>query len=119
MDYADNAVRNTAFKCVVNTMGVTQFTVMHLDVGESIGIETHADYDQTVYVVSGQGSACLNGATVALGAGSMVAIKGGVQHNVSNTDWHRPLKLIVAYTPPKFPDGGVYETRADAEATEQ
>lgn len=119
MDLADKCRTNAAFKRVVTTIGVTQYTVMHLEPGADIGSEKHGRYDQNTVVVSGHGYAELDGVRIGLGCGSFVPIKGGVRHNIVNTDRREPLKLIVTYTPPKFPDGAVYQTREEAENAEQ
>lgn len=119
MDLADKSRANTAFKRVITTIGVTQYTVMHLEPGDGIGDEKHERYDQGTVVVAGHGYAELDGVRIGLGCGSFVPIKGGVRHNIVNTDRREPLKLVVTYTPPKFPDGGVYQTREEAEAAER
>ena len=115
MDLTGKAATNTAFKRVIDTKPGLQVTVMHLEPGGEIGVENHPEYDQMVMVTDGHGYADLDGRRVSLGPGSALLIRGGVQHNVANSDTMMPLKLVVTYTPAKFPEGGVYWSREEAE----
>lgn len=116
MDLTDTAATNTAFKRIIDTKPNLQATVMHLGPRDEIGVENHPKYDQMVMVTDGHGYADLDGRRVSLGPGSALLIRGGVRHNVTNSDTMMPLKLVVTYTPAKFPKDGVYWTREEAEA---
>lgn len=61
----------------------------HVDVvtvppGGEIGVETHADADETLLVVSGTGEADLDGERTPVRVGSVVFIPRGIRHNVRN-----------------------------------
>lgn len=116
VDVSDDARQNTAFKRVVLTLAPLQYTVMDLKPRQDIGTETHADYQQITIVVEGNGMARIGTREASLGPGSVVPIPGGAVHNIINTSSTERLKLVVVYTPPKFPVGGVYETKEAAEA---
>ena len=119
VDLAVTAARNTSFKKVLATAPTLQLTVMNLAPGQDIGMERHDEYAQMVTVTDGHACCYLNGSRTALGPGSTVLIAPGAMHNITNTDGARPLKLVVTYSPQKFPDGAEYATKEDAERAEQ
>lgn len=119
VDLAVTAARNTSFKTVVATAPTLQLTVMNLAPGKNIGMERHDGHAQLVTVTDGHACCYLNGSRTALGTGSMVLIPPGAMHDITNTDGARPLKLVVTYSPQKFPDSAEYATKEDAERAEQ
>lgn len=61
----------------------------HVDVvmvppGGEIGVETHADADETLLVLAGAGEAVVDGERTPVHAGSIVYIPRGAPHNVHN-----------------------------------
>jgi mannose-6-phosphate isomerase-like protein (cupin superfamily) len=61
----------------------------HVDVimvppGGEIGVETHADADETLLVLAGAGEAVVDGERTRVHAGSVVYIPRGTSHNVHN-----------------------------------
>lgn len=106
-DLAVTALTNADYKRVVQTAPTMQATVMRLGPGAAIGDEVHAEYDQLVCVVAGNGLVIVDGLITAVGAGSIVLIPGGARHDVRNTHPDDALRLVVTYAPPKFPPGAV------------
>ena len=108
---------NTTFRTVVANSKHTQVVVMHINPGEDIGLETHPDNDQVLYLVSGRGEAVLNGEKSEFNAGDCVLVPAGTEHNFT-TVGDEPMKIITTYSPPHHPEGTVHQTKADAEAAE-
>lgn len=65
-DLKQQALNNTTFRTVLANGKHTQIVVMHINPGEDIGLETHPDNDQVLYLVSGKGEVVLNGEKVSL-----------------------------------------------------
>ncbi|MBX9590858.1 MAG: cupin domain-containing protein [Hyphomonadaceae bacterium] len=63
----------------------------------------HRGADQWLYVVSGTGSAKINGREVPLSAGTMVLIERGDTHEIRNTG-RSLLKTASVYVPPAYRD---------------
>jgi mannose-6-phosphate isomerase-like protein (cupin superfamily) len=61
----------------------------------------HADSDQWLYVVSGRGTATVEGETVPLAEGDLVVIEAGETHAVAN-DGDEPLETLNLYVPPDY-----------------
>lgn len=110
-------MENTNFRKVLATGNHTQVVVMSIPAGEDIGMETHDLEDQILYFVEGQGKAILNGEEQEFGAGDLVLVPSGTEHNFVNTG-SGDLKVITAYSPAHHPDGKIHATKADAEADE-
>ena len=81
----------------------SQSAVMVLTQGESTGgpNNEHANSDQWLYVVSGEGQATVRSQTVDLKAGSLVLIEKGETHEITNTG-DEPLRTINIYVPPAY-----------------
>ena len=114
---------NTTFRTVLFTGTKTQLTVMHLEVGEEIGLEAHDDTDQFIRVEQGSARVTMGKTKESVDEEHVLAddwaviIPAGVWHNVINTG-DGPLKLYSLYSPPEHPDGTVHPTKADADAAE-
>jgi mannose-6-phosphate isomerase-like protein (cupin superfamily) len=114
---------NETFRTVLFTGAHTQLTVMHLQVGEEIGLEAHDEIDQFIRIESGRARVTMGRSrdvvdeTHELEDDWAVIIPAGVWHNVVNTG-DEPLKLYSLYSPPEHPDGTVHATKADADAAE-
>ena len=65
----------------------------------------HRGTDQWLYVVSGTGTAIVDGARRVLRAGSLLVIERGERHEIRNTG-RTPLKTVNFYAPPAYDDDG-------------
>jgi mannose-6-phosphate isomerase-like protein (cupin superfamily) len=85
----------------------SQAAVMVLGPGDCEGgpDNRHRGADQWLYVVSGTGSATVNGNRVPLRAGSLVLIEGGDTHEIRNSG-RGPLRTLNVYVPPAYTRGG-------------
>lgn len=108
---------NTTFRTVVANSKHTQVVVMSINAGEDIGLETHTENDQVLYLVSGKGEVVLNGEKSEFNAGDCVLVPAGTEHNFT-TMGSEPMKIITTYSPPHHPAGTIHKTKADAEAAE-
>jgi mannose-6-phosphate isomerase-like protein (cupin superfamily) len=61
----------------------------------------HANSDQWLYVIAGQGEATVNDRKVSLRPGSLLLIEAQETHEISNTGDH-PLETLNIYTPPAY-----------------
>ncbi len=117
VDIAAAARDNDAFRRVLHTTGHTQLVVMTLKPGEDIGAEVHEHNDQVLTFVEGSVKAEVAGDARDVGAGDIVVVPAGTQHNFTNTG-DGPARLYTLYSPPDHAPGTVHETKADAEAAE-
>ncbi len=65
----------------------------------------HRGADQWLYVLSGTGSATVNGRRHALRAGSLLLIERGDTHEIRNSG-RTPLRTLSFYVPPAYTSGG-------------
>jgi len=108
------ALSNNFFRHVLETGKHTQVVVMSIPVNEDIGAETHADTDQVLYLLEGEGKVILNGEESKYVAGDLVLVHAGTKHNFTNTGTI-PLKIITMYSPAHHPNGTIHKTRAEAD----
>ena len=114
---------NKTFRTVLFTGTKTQLTVMHLAVGEEIGLEVHDDTDQFLRVEQGSARVTMGRTKDSVDEEHVleddwaVIVPAGVWHNVINTG-DGALKLYSLYSPPEHPDGTVHRTTAEAAAAE-
>jgi mannose-6-phosphate isomerase-like protein (cupin superfamily) len=66
----------------------------------------HRGADQWLFVVSGNGSALVNGKRHGLRAGSLLLIEHGDEHEIKNTDASEPLRTLNFYVPPAYTKDG-------------
>lgn len=109
------AKQNENFRREVTTGQHSQVVLMSLAPGEDIGEEVHADVDQTLVFVSGEGEAVLDGEKSAITPNSLYFVPAGTRHNFINTG-STPMKLFTIYAPPEHAPGAVFKTRAEADA---
>ena len=78
----------------------SQAASMVLAPGSSTGgpDNRHPESDQWVYVISGDGSAVVEGTERELGAGSLLLIEAGEAHEVKSAR-DRPLQMLSIYAP--------------------
>lgn len=81
----------------------SQAATMVLEPGRSTGgpDNRHDASDQWLYVVSGRGSATVEGETVDLAEGSLVLVEAGEAHKVAAAD-DTCLVTISVYAPPAY-----------------
>lgn len=81
----------------------SQAATMTLAPGQSTGGPTNAHdaSDQWLYVVSGSGSATIEGESHDLRSGTFVLIEAGETHEIVN-DGDEPLETVNVYAPPEY-----------------
>jgi mannose-6-phosphate isomerase-like protein (cupin superfamily) len=85
----------------------SQAAEMVLAPGESEGSpdNRHRGSDQWLYVISGTGTAVVNGKRYPLRAGTLILIELKDQHEVKNTG-RTPLRTLNVYVPPAYTKAG-------------
>jgi mannose-6-phosphate isomerase-like protein (cupin superfamily) len=105
------------FRRVLFTGQRSQLVVMTIPPGGEIGEERHDHVEQTLFCLSGNGTAILDGARSPFAPGDAVVVTPGTRHNFLNTGAD-PLRIYTIYAPANHIDGRVHHTRADAAADE-
>ena len=113
----EKAKQNTFFRQVLETGQHTQIVIMNIPPNSDIGMETHPDNDQMLYLVQGEGKVILNGQEESFKKGDMVLVRAGTEHNFV-TVGNEPMKIITTYSPPHHPEGTIHKTKEEAEAAE-
>ncbi len=120
--YVTNIIRqteqNTYFRKVLFTGTRSQLVVMSIPPGGEVGDEVHKYNEQTLFFLSGTGKAVLDGKESTIGAGDVVVVTPGTEHNFINTGTV-PLKIYTVYAPPNHIDGTLEATKADADKNTQ
>jgi mannose-6-phosphate isomerase-like protein (cupin superfamily) len=85
----------------------SQAAEMVLAPGDSEGgpDNRHRGADQWLYVVSGSGTAIVNGKRYPLRPGSLMLIERGDRHEIRGSG-PRPLRTLNFYVPPAYTSGG-------------
>ncbi|HEY3067922.1 MAG TPA: cupin domain-containing protein [Methylomirabilota bacterium] len=73
--------------------------------GEGDSRNRHRGADQWLYVVSGTGTARVNGRRIALRAGSLLLIERRDRHQIKATG-RAPLRTLNVYVPPAYTKSG-------------
>ena len=119
MSYSTNIIKkteeNSNFRTVLFTGGKSQLVVMSIPPQGEIGEETHHHVEQTLFFLSGEGKAILNGEASRVEAGDVVVVTPGTKHNFINTGVEA-LKVYTIYAPANHIDGRVHATKAIADA---
>ena len=113
----EETLKNGFFRKEVFTGEHLQITVMSINPGEDIGLETHPHTDQFLRVEQGSGKAIIGGQEYEVSDAFGITIPAGMEHNVINTGTVA-MKMYSIYTPPNHPVGTIHETKADADAAE-
>lgn len=113
----EQTLNNDFFRKEVFTGEHLQITVMSINPGEDIGVETHPTTDQFLRVEQGSGKAIIGGQEYEISDAFGITIPAGMEHNVINTGTVA-MKMYSIYTPPNHPVGTIHETKADADAAE-
>lgn len=124
VDISNVTKQNNTFRTALWTGKHLQLTLMSIDVGEDIGLESHPNLDQFIRIEEGEGLVQMGDnksnfdfeerAT----SGYAIFIPAGRWHNLTNTG-NKPIKLYSIYAPPEHPFGTVHETKEDAMAAEE
>lgn len=118
-DLETATTENTNYRTVAWTGEYLQVTLMSIPVGESIGLEMHADTDQFLRLDAGTGKARMGPDKDNLSFeqdvadGWCILVPAGTWHDVTNTG-DTPMRLYVIYAPVHHAAGNVHKTAADA-----
>ncbi|MFH1575777.1 MAG: cupin domain-containing protein [Candidatus Nealsonbacteria bacterium] len=112
-------LENNKFRKVIHTAKHSQLVLMSLKPGEEIGEEAHDTLDQFFRFEKGEGKVIVEGIESKIGDGSAVVIPAGTKHNIINTSSMDTLKLYTIYSPPNHADGVEFETKEEAEASDE
>ena len=104
------AQENDYFRHVLATSEHVQIVIMSIPPGGDIGEETHADNDQTLYLVEGSGKVVLEGQANDFNKGDLVLVPAGTRHNFIAAD-NSAMKIITTYSPPHHPEGTIQKTK--------
>ncbi len=119
----EKTLQNETFRTALFTGEHSQLTVMHIPVGEDIGLEVHPDNDQFIRLEQGKAHVTFGPSKTEVAEEHDVAsdwaiiVPAGTWHNITNTG-SEPLKVYSIYSPAHHPEGTVHQTKADAEAAE-
>ena len=92
---------DSEFKVLASTANA-QVAVMVVPPGLENGAQTtHRHSDQWIYVVSGHGSAVVNGTEVPLQPGTMLLIEANEDHQITASG-SQPLETLNFYAPPAY-----------------
>lgn len=120
VDIEEVTKQNKNFRLALWTGKHLQLTLMSINIGEDIGLETHPNLDQFIRIEEGRGIVRMGDSKDRLNFQANVrddyafVIPAGKWHNLINTG-NRPLKLYSIYAPPQHPYGTVHKTREEAE----
>jgi mannose-6-phosphate isomerase-like protein (cupin superfamily) len=112
--------KNNNFRIALWTGKYLQLTLMSIDVGEDIGLESHPNLDQFIRIEEGRGVVKMGDRKDRLDFQANVRddyafmIPAGKWHNLINTG-NKPIKLYSIYAPPQHPHSTVHKTKEDAE----
>ena len=114
---SEAAAEHDNFRTVLQTGEHTQVVAMTLQAGEDIGAEVHPDNDQVLIFTDGSVRAEVGGESRDVGAGDLVVVPAGTEHNFTNTG-SGLVRLLTIYGPPDHAPDTVLRTKADSEAAE-
>lgn len=107
-------LENANYREVLYTGPKMQLVVMSIPVGEEIGEEIHADRDQFVRCIAGEGKAVLDGELHDLVAGDALIVPASMRHNIVNASSTDALKLYTIYAPPEHEPDTIHPRKSDA-----
>jgi mannose-6-phosphate isomerase-like protein (cupin superfamily) len=117
-DIFARAIANPHFREVLSTGPHCQVVVMSIPPGGDIGEEVHANVDQVLVCVEGEGSAILEGERSPVTPGHLVHVPAGMRHDLVN-EGATDLKLYTVYAPPQHAVGTIHRTKSEADASEE
>jgi mannose-6-phosphate isomerase-like protein (cupin superfamily) len=102
MKHVETKGRDEFFDIVAGSSR-SQAAVMVLEPGRSTGgaDNRHPESDQWLFVVSGAGTATIEGQQLEIEAGSLVLIEAGEAHEIACAS-DDPLRTISVYAPPAY-----------------
>jgi mannose-6-phosphate isomerase-like protein (cupin superfamily) len=118
IDIETETINNKDFRRVLYTGQNLQLVLMTLNPGEEIGSETHSDIDQFFRFDEGSGNVIIDGNKYPVKDGDAIIIPAGAEHNII-ADPNSSLKMYTIYSPPNHKDGVKYETKEEAEESEE
>jgi mannose-6-phosphate isomerase-like protein (cupin superfamily) len=113
-----DTTENQNFRTVLYTGKKSQIVLMNIPPGGEIGLETHPNVEQTLFILSGTGTAILDGESRPIKTGDALVVTPGTAHNVVNSS-EQAMKIYTVYAPPNHIEGRVHATKADADADEE
>ncbi len=114
---SEAAAEHDNFRTVLRTGDHTQVVAMTLQAGEDIGAEVHPDNDQVLIFTDGSVRAEVGGESRDIGAGDLVVVPAGTEHNFTNTG-SGLVRLLTIYGPPDHAPDTVHRTKAESQAAE-
>ena len=117
-------MQNENFRTALWTGGYLQVTLMCINPGECIGLETHPCTDQFLGIEQGCALVQMGNDRNSLNfqtrvhENCVIIIPAGKWHNLTNIG-DVPLKLYSIYAPPNHPRGTIHRTKAEAEKMER
>jgi len=118
MSYQINIIeatkKNKFFRQVLFTGKKSQLVVMSIKKNGEIGEETHANVEQILFFLRGEGKAILDGVESPITKGDVVVVTPGTKHNFINTG-KGALKVYTVYCPPNHIDGRIHKTKKQAD----
>ena len=111
--------QNANFRTALWTGQHLQVTLMNINVGESIGLESHPNLDQFIRIEQGMGLVQMGDDKNNLdferrvNEDYAIVIPAGKWLNLTNIG-NVPIKLYSIYAPPQHPKGTVHVTKEDA-----
>ncbi|OCC14899.1 hypothetical protein DBT_1694 [Dissulfuribacter thermophilus] len=76
-------------------------SMLEIEPGIEIPIHIHETQADSIYVLSGEGQAFVNGEWQAISEGDYILVPSGEEHGVKNTG-NQVLKLFIVHVPPLF-----------------
>lgn len=122
-DLETATTQNSAYRTVAWSGKYLQVTLMSIEPGASIGLETHPDTDQFLRLDAGTGRVVMGPTkdevtfTQDVSDGWAIMIPAGTWHDVINTG-SEPMRLYAIYAPVHHAAGKVQATAQDAERDE-
>lgn len=107
----ETAMANENYRHVIVTGDQLQLVAMSLKPGETTGEQSHHG-GMAVFVVAGEGQGTIDGETFNVAAGDDAVVTTGSTYSFKGSG-DEPLKFLVVYAPPKFPDGLSQQTKQD------
>jgi mannose-6-phosphate isomerase-like protein (cupin superfamily) len=123
-DLETATVENTDYRTVAWSGKYLQLTLMSIQPGDDIGLETHPETDQFLRVDAGRGRVQMGPAKDQLDFdrevedGWAIVVPAGTWHNVTNIG-DEPLQLYAVYAPVHHAAGAVHPTAEEAERQEE
>lgn len=123
-DLETATVANDTYRTVAWSGKHLQLTLMSIEPGEDIGLETHPETDQFLRLDAGRGRVQMGPARDRLDFerevedGWAVFVPAGTWHNVTNIG-DEPMRLYTVYAPVHHAAGKVQATAAEAERDEE